>query len=343
MRIVFGWNSFLLGRFSPIDLGIYQIEAAGYNFELRQRYFHIFFIPFFSLGKMWVIRKEGRLLAVPPELKLQIEASAIRRKTPWYTFVGLLLTAVISLGFFISNLNESRKYHESVIAGFNKGTAVLEEKLRHLTTQDIITAQEIDEQGQDNILYLKVEDINGDSILITPVESKSTVLLDIEDEYYRYVNSTPSVKISYKQLASTYPKVFDSSQTTAYRNMAKDLLGDGKKYVIRDVVRHFRPKVIDGYTGSYESDISLRFYSGGRAAVIADVKTLEGTIDWSQNISKPIPENRSSGDGPPFFLFGKNYRPGEAYKFVITLKDTMAQTVKYEVEGQDSYRTVREL
>jgi hypothetical protein len=223
----------------------------------------------------------------------------------------------------------------------------MENKLSHIITRDIITVVGIDEQKPDKELFLKVEDINGDTLLITPVESESSNALDVERGYFQYANTTPSVKISFKQLASTYAQEFDSSYrggSSAYRRMAKNLLGDGKKYIIKDVVRHFGPRLEDGETGSYERDISLRFYSLGWSALVTDIKTLQGTIDWSQNINKTVPENHSRySDGTYFFLFGKNYKPDDPYKFVMTLKDTTGQVVKYEVEGQGRDRTVREL
>jgi hypothetical protein len=344
IRIVFGWNSFRIRSFSPMEFGIFQKEALDINIEVRQAYFHVFWIPFFSLGKRWVIRRNNKLYELPAELKPHIKAVAIGIKTPWYTFTGLILTLVVCLGFLIYNLNEDRMRHQREVAYFNADKSILDEKLTHITTKDFITLQEIREDWNDKPLFLKVEDIQGDSILVTPVESNSKKPMDVEREYNRYVNSTPSVKISNKQLGTTYPEVYDSSEFSRYRKFAKNLLGDGKKYIVKDVVRQFGPIVIlDAYSGSNESDISIRLDNVGWPAIITDIKTLQGTIDWSQNINKPFTGDQNMYGTTLFFLFGKNYKKGEPYKLVMTLKDTTGQVFKYEINGQGYEKTIREL
>jgi hypothetical protein len=342
MRIVFGWNSFRIRSFSPEELGVFQKEALSVNIEVRQAYFHIFWIPFFSLGKRWVIRKDNQLYELPAELKPHVKAIA-RVKTPWYTFTGPILGLIIALGFWFQNENDNKRYHESSVAYFNADNAILEEQLKYITTKDIITLQEINPDWHDKLLYLKIEDIHGDSIIVTPVESNSDKPMDVEQAYNRYANSTASVRISYKQLASAYPRIFDSSSSrSALTALAKNLLGDGKVYIVKDVVRHFGPFIFDAQGGSYERDISIRLFNKGWPAIVTDVKTLQGTIDWSQNINKAFPGYQNEG-GPYFFLYGKNYKVGEPYKLVMTLKDTGGQIIKYEIEGQGPKKTIRQL
>jgi len=40
---------------------------------------------------------------------------------------------------------------------------------------------------------------------------------------------------------------------------------------------------------------------------------------------------------------GKNYKKGEPYKLVMTLKDTAGHVYKYEIDGQGPDKTIREL
>ena len=60
MRIVFGHNNFLIKSYTPAELGIPPSDKLnGIVFEVRQHYFHLFWIPFFGIGKIYVIRRTG--------------------------------------------------------------------------------------------------------------------------------------------------------------------------------------------------------------------------------------------------------------------------------------------
>src|SRR6185369_5805834 len=104
IRIVFGWNHFKLRSFTPFQLGITQKTDIDFTIELRQRYFHFFWIPFFSLGKKWAIRKGGKLYEMPQVIAdVTRGRDDLRVKTPFYTYAGPLL---IVAAIIIFNINE---------------------------------------------------------------------------------------------------------------------------------------------------------------------------------------------------------------------------------------------
>jgi hypothetical protein len=57
MVFVWGHNNFCIKSVKPIDLGIIENNYDNITFELRQKYGHLFYIPFIPLGKMWVVNK----------------------------------------------------------------------------------------------------------------------------------------------------------------------------------------------------------------------------------------------------------------------------------------------
>src|SRR5690349_9358749 len=93
MRIVFGWNTFKIRSFSLPELGIK--EEPGISIEARQKYFHLFWIPFFSMGRKWAVRKGGQLYELPQSLETLVKTSSATSavKTPFYTYAGPLLIA----------------------------------------------------------------------------------------------------------------------------------------------------------------------------------------------------------------------------------------------------------
>jgi hypothetical protein len=358
MSIVFGWNSFKIRSFSLKDLGINQKAEAGIRIEVRQKYFHLFWIPFFSLGKEWVVRKGNQLYEMPFDLQMLVETSAsatsvaaARARTPFYTYAGPLLIIIGLLIYQIDDSYSNYKYKQRVIQSFNTEKAVLKSKLQHLTTKDFISVLRFGYDGMDTTIYLKIEDIKGDEIIATPVEMSTPTqglyakAWEVEDEYTRHANTLPSVKISYKQLQTAYAKEFSSSSDReALKRLGINLLNDGRSYLATAVVRHFGPIVSGPGTGGYgDRELYFDMYNEGWPATISDIKELTGNGDWSKNLNKEVPGHRFGLFGPAFTLSAVNYTYGKPYKIIMTLKDTTGQLHKYEIAGVNMNNTVKEL
>lgn len=101
--IVFGHNSFLLNSCKPSQLGLPSELDKQFIIERRQRYFHLFWIPFFGIGKIWALRKPGdsNLYQPTAELENALNALPFQDKTPWYTFALFFLALAAGIVFFI--------------------------------------------------------------------------------------------------------------------------------------------------------------------------------------------------------------------------------------------------
>ncbi|OQP50256.1 hypothetical protein [Niastella populi] len=342
MRIVFGWNSLKVRSFTLDELGIMKNLEPGTELEVRQAYFHLFWIPFFGLGKRWIVRKGDKMYEMPAEIKALARNSLTNVKTPWYTFTGPILIVAGLIIFSIATKVERMQDHKRSVARFNEEAKALDEKLHHLTTNDFITVEKMDGINSYE-LYLKVEDINGDDIAVTPVICTSDKPMIVENEYTKHAGTLPSVKMSYKNLLSAFPKEYDSSRGAAAMRQGTSLLNDGENYVVKDVVRHFKPIVKVNFANFYTGTINIRCYNEGWPATITEMKNLVGNIDWSQMINTDMP-GRQSNYSSQYTLDGTNYKRGEPYKFVMTLKDTTGHSYKYEFENKGSNNVViREL
>ena len=72
------------------------------------------------------------------------------------------------------------------------------------------------------------------------------------------------------------------------------------------------------------------------------MKTLVGKADWSKNINKEFPGSMDAYNSN-FFLTATNFKYGEPYRFLMTLKDTAGVLHKIEVEGNEKEKRIREL
>jgi hypothetical protein len=102
--IVFGHNNFKIKTFTPRELNLppdYGLKGA--EIQIRQRYAHIFWIPFFPIGKIWGIKYEGSkdLYELPDDIKLKIKQRH-SIKTPWYSF-SLLILIFIGVSWFMAS------------------------------------------------------------------------------------------------------------------------------------------------------------------------------------------------------------------------------------------------
>jgi len=101
--IVFGHNSFKLNSCKPSQLGLPPELDKEYTIERRQRYFHLFWIPFFGIGKIWALRKasDDRLYEPNGPLQQVLNSLPIQEKTPWYTFSLVFLALAVLIGVWV--------------------------------------------------------------------------------------------------------------------------------------------------------------------------------------------------------------------------------------------------
>ena len=162
--IVFGHNNFKIKTIKSSELD-YSTDLRNQTFEIevRQKYAHLFWIPFFPIGKIWGIRKENdpNLYEMPGSLKALIPEH-INVKTPWYSFALIVLAGVVFLGFLGSEKLRSVKYenyHYEYLAELNM-------KIKYPVTGDFYSFDVHANDGSydENTIVLKVKSYTENSI-----------------------------------------------------------------------------------------------------------------------------------------------------------------------------------
>jgi hypothetical protein len=322
MSIVFGWNSFKVRSFTLAEIGIMKQPEPGLQFEVRQAYFHLFWIPMFGLGKRWVVRKGDKLYDMPDDIKALARKSLTGIRMPWYTCAGPIMVVTGVALFSVITMYKEAQRHKEWAKEVKDHATELTAKLQHLTTNDFITIEDqLGRYGQG--VYLKVEDIQGDTIMVTKIKTGKGDAMEVENEYTKHAGTLPSIKVSQKQLLAAYAKELEGGYILD-RLHAVNLLNDDNKYIVKDVVRHYRPIVKVSSANFYKDEITIPCHNEGWPAIITDMKNVEGNIDWSEVLNKKLSNS----------LTGKNAKYRDRYKFVMTLKDTTGHIYKYEINGR---------
>ena len=89
----------MIDSFSLKDVGL--SESSDGIVEIRQKYFHLFWIPVFATGKDWLVHKASGTYDLSDKDISHIIYQTGNPKTPWYTFAvpivcgGFAIIAII--------------------------------------------------------------------------------------------------------------------------------------------------------------------------------------------------------------------------------------------------------
>jgi hypothetical protein len=101
MIFFYGRNSFKVKTVQLSEIGIHSEVPGVVQFELRQQYGHLYWIPMFPMGSQWCVRKtDNKLYEVNSELLPTLNALP-RRKLGWLAFAGPIIIGLVLLYFKI--------------------------------------------------------------------------------------------------------------------------------------------------------------------------------------------------------------------------------------------------
>jgi hypothetical protein len=98
--IIYGTNRYALKVVKPEELGFTGDTQGIRQFELIQRYAHIFWIPIFPIGQTWCARKtDNKLYHLNGALEDQLKNIPYSKTAIIPAFAGLIL-ALLIWGFY---------------------------------------------------------------------------------------------------------------------------------------------------------------------------------------------------------------------------------------------------
>lgn len=342
MRIVFGWNHFCIKAYAPHELGLPINNEHDYKIEVRQRYFHLFWIPFFGIGKKWALRKDSGLYELPLEFESFLKSQRLKLKTPWYTYAGPLL---ILMGFIIWNISDSIQAANRLRGAkiyFNNEIKKLEGRYQASAKADYYTLKPL--KGNDKYILLQVTEVRPKEIVFRKIV---TGLSEYElsprkiESLFSMAPPDDTIAISKESLNKAIKREYET------QNNGTDLFGDGSEYIVKDIFKLNGPLLIDRGTGSFGGTARVIYFeimNYGWPASLISIENKTGNIRWKNQLPLEVATSRSDYDAAGrIALSGENYDTNSAYEFEIVMKDSLAKEHRYNIKGNNMDKSITQL
>lgn len=344
MSIIFGWNEFRVKSIKPEEAGIYRKDIPpDLTFEGRLKYFHLFFIPFFGLGKRWIMRRGAEMFQMPADFQDAIHGYGIRIPTPWYTFLGPILIVLGGFGFQLyQDLQEKKKDARSKEYQ-DKYAAILKYHLTHINSDALI---QISEKRSREEACLKVQEVRGDTLICLKFPGPKN-MSNPDDAAWaaaRYVKDKPKQEEVIVSKAALEQAFTGAWERYGPKIQGVDLFGDSLKWQVHSISFPFSPNLLWGASsgastraGKTRFNLEIRDY--GEDCELIDIQTVEGSAVWDKS---SLPQKVTSSHS--FRVNGENYSPQtRALKFRLVVKDSTSKVHTFEFEHSEAGRWVRKV
>jgi hypothetical protein len=333
ISIVFGWNHFRIRSFSPFELGITQKTDIDFNIELRQRYFHFFWIPFFSLGKKWAIRKGGKLYEMPPVIADAIKTRGdLRVKTPWYTYSGPIVLLLFALGFTISEKVEDFRDLQYSKRAFTAAYVSNSAMFRKPSPYDYYTLVDVKGYAQK---YARITGLDKQHIQLSYINNNQASAYSpagIAALFDKYSSNMETITINRSDSGKVICGDYDKRSSIEGISI-KDNYGT-QNYRVQNIVRLDGPMFESGSMSRYSGECNMSIKNNGLETTITKIETVEGNIKWSTRESLPLTLKAED----QFSLSGKG--ENNRYKVKITCTDIEGKEISFMLEGEDFERKI---
>ncbi|WP_299681725.1 hypothetical protein [uncultured Dokdonia sp.] len=260
MSVVFGWYSFKVKSYSVDELELKKEEWGNVTFEVRQKVFHLFWLPFFPIGKSYALRKNGELYELPEYIISRIKGGD-KIKTPWYSFFIPVVLIVGLTGFAlfmsISKYYMNRERFKEREALYEVGLNEVQNNIENLLPGAYLRIKDLKNLYNREITFLKVVEKKDDAYGFLVVKTK-TPNYSQKKIYFEEVLSdtiTYTVKELKKAICADYELIEDREP------YGFNFFGDNILYII-DRIEYFDSPIIYGGIERYfwRTDREEEFY-----------------------------------------------------------------------------------
>jgi hypothetical protein len=210
--IVFGKNKYLLKSFKPSEFGLPTDPNDTDLIVVYQRYAHLYFIPLFSLGKIWALKRGDALFELTPEFQQFIHAVNPKLPSGWLAFSWFWLLLVGGCIFKINGCSEEKRYANAEKTAFIQTQTKLQNRFDQLQVDDYLRFKvtTVPKMGDEHT-FGRVKAINGDSLVLEmasldPIKQGYMVIKD-PAKMMKYLMDFPDgqlVKVSKSALRASF-------------------------------------------------------------------------------------------------------------------------------------------
>ena len=339
MKIFFGSRDFKIKEIHPNELGL--IDDRDYHIEIRQKYFHIYWIPFFGLGKIWGIRRNGELYELPVEYIHEIKRRNIKVRSPWYTYALPILVLVGLLVFVSVEKVEDYQFEKRQRNLFVENLPKLDAKIENAKANEYFDLSEVDQIRAGFHMNLKVEKVYDDKILFTiiPEFLIDSSGLELEDCYLQNKTQLDTISILKSDLKKSFERDYDQSKNYTFKG--RDLLKSGKLYSLYRIEEGFQPKLNSSILFKDYSKIQIQVENTGSGFTILSIKNTENTVPW--DIKLPLKIKSGNKNNPSIFILSNkkqkdfSFYGHDIYKADFEIVDGFGIKHDYKLSGDGQY------
>ena len=341
--IRFGWRSFNIKTFTLDELQLPNENNEKIEIEVRQRYFHIFYIPAFGLGKIWIFHKDDLQYELPESIKQHIQQSN-RIRSPWYTYT-LSIIALISLFVFlylefqpqfVRHLKNKASHEEFVEQIYNRFE-------QPFTTDDYFILIYTGEFNNCTGCFLKIKRVEGNNFVVEKYPRNYE-----NEDIYTSIKNNPLSVIDTFILSKTE---LQSAICNKYKNdefldeFGVDLLHIDTLYRLEGIENLYESNLLlgnDQLNYGLEDGLDTLYYAifyinnWGAPAKLISIKNIIGNIHWKDSIlPMEIPIECTNIRRDENRIYGTNYPIHTNFKVLLTFKDGTKELKEYIVDYKD--------
>jgi len=338
MRIVFGVYNIGIKEYSPLELGITDEAAKAYTFAVKQRIFHLFWIPIFPLYKVYaMVDRAGTAYHAPTGIE-QVLRNAGRHKTPWYSFLLLILAAVTVCGIGIVDAYESHQNKVETQASKESFAAYTSQLTKKIEKGDVFVFYDIYDWSYDagnstgaKKYVMLVDSISGGKYFMNTVsfEAYAEGVPESNEEIIQYLVSSDSLlgsRIVTKGLLNSFlGKAIDNGDYTISGGSTLN----GVKYVLHHKLSINKPNLFMETNSWSSSEISLSMNYIGPVARIIKFQPIEG-INGNAVYNKILANEKNVQFQTQMTING--VAGDDDFKFKLVLEDEDGKKYNYRVE-----------
>jgi len=272
MTIVWGHNNFRLKSVPPHEIGLMDRELSGLSFELRQKYGHLFWIPFFPLDKFWVVRKkDGKLYHCPHDIEMQLKQRFPMRTSIW-AWTGPLLIVAGLLIFSISEKMEKSRWAKQAKESYTAAANTLTARVNAIKPNDylLFSVKQLNSRYYDySKVPVKVLTVNGDSVVLSSISSK-------------YKNED-KVKTTVSDAAVAGPASREVREAPQEYSSIEDIVGMEIKHGIKDSFTVSKKMLLNAVCHDNENDnifegVAIKNFTTQGNCMLKDIVHVEGPV-----------------------------------------------------------------
>ncbi|MCW3126437.1 MAG: hypothetical protein JWO03_2095 [Bacteroidetes bacterium] len=333
MLIVFGTYSFTLKKYTSFELGIQTEGNDDVPILLKQKVFHIFYIPVVPIEKVYTMQlSDGKLYNLPAHLHASVDERGPHR-TPFYAFA---LPLLVMAGLLISwGVEKKHKYDRTSMHQAEQkalaDSATIE--LDRLSPQHYIKLTDVTDKYSTENTYLKVRSIHGSSVVLEKMGFAVHYYNNnnpafVRNFFMRHESELDTVVLPMQLLREANIAGYEDN-VTDYKT--PDLLHDGHKYRISSVFYVAPGPSLSIYTGDdAHTDFSLVMLRNmGDPARLVEIRD---ATDSSIHIREKLPMQIRTDNSESHFELRVEGNAEHDYEATLILEDSLHKHYQYRLE-----------